>query len=231
MIFPELIEKLKASKTIVLTAKQQQIDIEFDVKPLDSLRQAEKDWEDKVYTNCLSNSKRALDGQVNSILIALGFKNKTKKDVPSKLTFLTNLGITAPRILAKINSVRNLLEHEFKMPSNDTVDDFLSITTMFITSTNHYMTSFTTHFTIANENEGIHVNVYHDYKNCQMNLDDQRLYDNGKHLNIARYLKGSLDRENNFKGDINENVKTIVLDNTNDEYKELIKFLIQWKQK
>jgi hypothetical protein len=232
MILPNFIENLKDANTKILTASQLEININLEVKPQDFLLQAEKDLEAKVYTNCLSNSKRALDGQINSILIALGFKNKLRKDVPTKLKFLNNFGIVAPRILNKINTVRNIFEHEFKMPENDLVEDFLSVTSLFIANTNHFITKFTRNFTIVNDDIGIHVNIYRDYKNSQIKLDDQRHYDNGNHLNIAKYYAGSSDNENKFSAeDKNKNVKTVIIDITNNEYKDLIKFMINWKQK
>ena len=230
MILHNLIEKLGDPETKVLAATLNKIRIEYKIQPIDSFKQAEKDLKDNVYSNCLSNSKRALEGQINSILIALGFKNKAKKNFPTKIDFLIQLGISAPRILSRINSTRNLFEHEFEMPNNEIVEDFLNITELFMVSTNHYLTSFPEHFTIANKNEGIHVNVHLNYKFCQISLNDQRLYDNGKHLNIAKYYSNSLEKENKIIGDKNENVKSIILDTSNNEYIEIIKFLIAWKQ-
>ncbi|MEA2075447.1 MAG: hypothetical protein U9O85_06905 [Euryarchaeota archaeon] len=41
-------------------------------------------------------------------------------------------GIIAPQILKKINDKRNLLEHEFKKPSLEQVEDALDVATLFI---------------------------------------------------------------------------------------------------
>ena len=85
--------------------------------------------------NALSNVKRALDCQVETIIFDYAYFTKSKKErwnFPKKLDFIKDQGIIAPRILKKINSIRNLLEHEFKKPSLEEVEDALDIVTLFI---------------------------------------------------------------------------------------------------
>lgn len=51
---------------------------------------------------------------------------------PNKIKFMQKGGIIAPQILKKINDKRNLLEHEFKKPSLEQVEDALDVATLFI---------------------------------------------------------------------------------------------------
>ncbi len=110
----------------------------FDLIPEDFISFAKEDlaeFTEKSLINALSNIKRAIDCQVESLLYLFGFYRKAKKNnwsFPQKTEFLMKLNIIAPRILKKINSKRNELEHEFKKPGKENVEDFLDIATLFL---------------------------------------------------------------------------------------------------
>jgi hypothetical protein len=112
--------------------------IAFDIMPVDFLKYAEADILSKdkgSLVNALSNTKRALDCQIEIIICDHGLKKKLKKkrwNLPKKINFLREKYIVAPRVLEKINKTRNMLEHEFKKPSIDKVEDALDIVTLFI---------------------------------------------------------------------------------------------------
>lgn len=112
--------------------------IVFDIMPIDFLNYAEADIASKDkgnLINALSNTKRALDCQIEIIICEHGLKNKLKKEklnFPKKINFLREKHIVAPRVLEKINRTRNMLEHEFKKPSIGNVEDALDIVTLFI---------------------------------------------------------------------------------------------------
>lgn len=85
--------------------------------------------------NCLGNAKRAIDCQVNRLIQRLGFLPLARKqdwNIPRKLEFITDVGIVAPRILRRLNALRNRLEHEFSPPTRDQVEDALDVATLFI---------------------------------------------------------------------------------------------------
>ncbi len=85
--------------------------------------------------NCLGNCKRAIDSQVNRIIGSVGFfplARKQRWSIPRKLDFLAESGFVAPRILRRLNQLRNNLEHEFDPPSREQVEDALDIATLFI---------------------------------------------------------------------------------------------------
>ncbi len=85
--------------------------------------------------NCLGNSKRAIDSQVDRLVQRLGFfplARKERWNIPRKLKFISQVGVVAPRILRRLNSLRNRLEHEFAPPSKEQVEDALDVTTLFL---------------------------------------------------------------------------------------------------
>lgn len=85
--------------------------------------------------DALSNIKRALDCQIDLIIFEHGYGRRLRDEkwrFPRKIGFLKEYGIIAPRILEKINKTRNLLEHEFKMPSLENVEDAFDVVLLFI---------------------------------------------------------------------------------------------------
>lgn len=90
---------------------------------------------DRNRVNCLSNCKRAIDAQVDRLVQRLGFfplARKERWNIPKKLEFISSIGVVAPRILRRLNALRNRLEHEFAPPSEAQVEDALDVTTLFV---------------------------------------------------------------------------------------------------
>ncbi|KKG10630.1 hypothetical protein EO98_17170 [Methanosarcina sp. 2.H.T.1A.6] len=119
------------------------IETDFDIPPSEFLKFAEFDliaeYEHHL-VNSLSNTKRAIDSQLDSLLIGFGLSEKSKRwRFPKKIEFLNSIGIISPRILNKINRKRNLLEHEYKNPNKEEVEDALDIATLFVSYTNKYL--------------------------------------------------------------------------------------------
>ena len=88
--------------------------------------------------NSISNTKRAIDLQVSSLLIILGYYTKSKKEkwsFPKKLEFLNSLGIITTTMMKNCNATRNKLEHEFKIPTKKEAEEFQEIAELFIDST------------------------------------------------------------------------------------------------
>lgn len=110
----------------------------FEITPKDFLKFAKSDLKIKAKRssiNVLSNVKRAIDSQIDSILFVLGYLKQSKKDkwnFPKKIEFVNSLGITSPNILKKINGVRNLLEHEYKHPLKEKVEDAIDVAELFL---------------------------------------------------------------------------------------------------
>ena len=69
-------------------------------------------------------------------MAALVCRKKKDWKFPSKMKELNQVGVVAPRILRKINKTRNLLEHEYTLPSKEKVEDAMDVAILFITYTN-----------------------------------------------------------------------------------------------
>ena len=161
------------------------IENDFEIKPQDFLNYAEKDLQDTYshnLINTLSNAKRALDCQVDILLIAFGYYNISKNKFwgfPKKIEIIKELGILAPRVLLKVNKTRNLMEHQYVKPTLEQVEDFVDIVALFMASTdkyiynfpddleieNDYLDSFWLKFSNNYEGENLRINVI--YKNSE----------------------------------------------------------------
>lgn len=120
------------------------IETPFRIKPRQFLRFAEHDLNSDYehhLINALSNIKRAIDCQVDSLLVGFGLYNVKRKkiDFPTKVALLNGLGIISPKILEKINRRRNLLEHEYINPDKDSVEDALDVATLFFVYTDRFL--------------------------------------------------------------------------------------------
>lgn len=101
----------------------------------------------KDVVNALGNIKRAIENRMDCLLYVFGYSGVAKKwDFPTKIKKLNSLNIIAPRILIKINKIRNLLEHEYKCPKKESVEDALDAAILFLESTKNFIRRFVIHF-------------------------------------------------------------------------------------
>ena len=140
------------------------VETNFEISPEDFLTYAEYDLTaeyDHHLVNSLSNSKRAIDSQLDSLLIGFGLSERSKKwRFPQKIYFLNKVGVISPRILTKINKKRNLLEHEYRNPTEEEVEDALDVAILFINYTNKYLFQAIFDFGFGyGEGEGRHLNT------------------------------------------------------------------------
>ena len=56
--------------------------------------------------------------------------------------------MVAPRIINKVNKNRNFLEHEFKLPSKENIEDALDIANLFVSAVNGVLKAVLTDFYI-----------------------------------------------------------------------------------
>ena len=100
------------------------LETSFEIKPEEFLQYAENDLTSNSphkLINSLSNIKRALSCQIDSLLIEFVLFDRPQKEswgLPKKIEVLSEIGLVLPNVLKKINQRRNLLEHEYKNPSN-----------------------------------------------------------------------------------------------------------------
>lgn len=109
------------------------------LQPTDFLQFAVKDIVDcadaRARVNCLANCKRAIDSQVEILIARLGFRVAAKKETwnfPKKVEFIAGFGIVAPRIVKRVVTLRNMMEHEFTCPQLSQAEDALDVATLFV---------------------------------------------------------------------------------------------------
>lgn len=109
---------------------------ELKTSPVEFLSLAEDDFERgglSALINATTNSKRAIVCQIDQLLISFGYQS-LRWNVPKKLERLRALGLLAPSLLRKIVDVRNVLEHEYKIPDLEFVKESLDIASLFVMS-------------------------------------------------------------------------------------------------
>jgi hypothetical protein len=106
--------------------------------------------------NALSNAKRALHFQIDLIAQAFGIRevaSPKKLSFPQKLQFCINCGVIGPRILRKLNRVRNAMEHEYYIPNKEETEDFVDVVELFLTATDRFIYQFPDYIELSVEDE------------------------------------------------------------------------------
>jgi len=123
--------------------------LEFDtkIKPFQYLEFARQDLSDGIESrnliNSLSNAKRALHLQVETIAQGYGYKKlKRSPKFPAKLEFLGEIGIATPSIISKLNALRNKVEHDYIVPEVDQIKDYCDIVELFLHATEAPINTF-----------------------------------------------------------------------------------------
>ncbi|WP_157774606.1 hypothetical protein [Aeromonas sp. CA23] len=120
----------------------------FELTPRDFISFAEKDLEGDLspYTlvNATSNLKRAIDCQLDYILIFLNLDSlyrKKRLGIDRKLGFLSKSGIFSSRSIEKLNKLRNRLEHHYEIPEIKDVDVYFDLVSAFVSICENYVIS------------------------------------------------------------------------------------------
>jgi hypothetical protein len=146
------------------------IETPFQIKPNNFLKFADSDLHSTYehhFVNALSNIKRAIDCQVDSLLFGFALFEESKKrfaNFPQKIEVLNSLGIISPRILQKVNKKRNLLEHEYVKPVDDDVEDAYDIATLFIVYTDKFLFKALVECNVINKKQDENIEFVLDYR-------------------------------------------------------------------
>jgi hypothetical protein len=129
------------------------IEYQVDTSPRLYLDFAIKDLEfeksGRTLVNSLSNAKRALHLQVETLANAFGFSVINTKKWPNfhdYLAYCEKCGIVTPRILKKLNKVRNAVEHEYYIPTESETEDFVDVVELFLAATDRFIYQFPLEF-------------------------------------------------------------------------------------
>ncbi|WP_459479729.1 hypothetical protein [Clostridium saccharoperbutylacetonicum] len=87
--------------------------------------------------NCVSNLKRAMDCELDTFFSTINlyntFKEKNLK-IEVKLKFIESLGLFSSRSLAKLNMIRNKMEHNYEVPKISEIDLYFELVEALIRS-------------------------------------------------------------------------------------------------
>ena len=120
-------------------------DCPFSTEPREFLEYAEADLsssEPQASANYLSNSKRALDCQLDFFLDAYGLSivsTQQKWSTARKIEIVGDIGGVPKGILHRINQARNDLEHRYQPPNRMTAENAIDVVGLFIDATDFYL--------------------------------------------------------------------------------------------
>ena len=94
----------------------------FEIKPKDFLKLVEdninSNSKNKV-VNAVSNLKQAIDCSLDGFFESIGILKKIRRknlNIEKKLNFIGEIAEFTPRSIVQLNTIRNKLEHQYKMP-------------------------------------------------------------------------------------------------------------------
>ncbi|GAB6989080.1 hypothetical protein [Paenibacillus pini] len=133
---------------------------EFDLYARDYLGFAEnqiKIGTTEARINCISNLKRAVDCQIDTFLFSLSiyevFKKRNLK-FERKLELVEAIGVFNSNSLAKLNKIRNKMEHEYTIPDINEIDLYFDLVSAFVSNLESVITVLTwdeMNFNVYNE--------------------------------------------------------------------------------
>jgi hypothetical protein len=114
--------------------------------PIDYLRYAILDLEEgsteRHLINSVSNAKKALHLQVSVVVGALGMPISKNEPFPKMLDFCRACGVVGSRVLKKLNRLRNTVEHEYVVPSQEAAENFADVVELFLFGTQGLLNFF-----------------------------------------------------------------------------------------
>lgn len=171
-------DMLDFKKHLVESAGHDIVKVPFELTPYDFLEFAATDLQERSErnaVNALGNIKRSIDCLCDGLLYVMDLLEKSKEErwtFPQKIDFLGEIGIIAPYVLKRINSMRNLLEHEFRRPKWGEVEDAFDAANLFCYATNRLTKRFPIEFYIEDENEKLVLMIKFDRKERRLHLED-----------------------------------------------------------
>ena len=150
---------------ILLEIDPQEVPVfKFSITPqefLEFAREDIKNVETRGIVNAISNVKRSIDCQIDTVRTFLGydpFANKqpahvlsyiddyenrhSKINAAMKQKLFQSIGAAPHGVLSRVRTLRNKLEYGYKLPSHDDVQEGIEIASMFIKAIKYYLSRF-----------------------------------------------------------------------------------------
>jgi hypothetical protein len=148
----------------------------YDLYPQDYLKFAEEELENigksdegiRNKINCILHLKRALDCQLDVFFYALGFSDYIKRNnlkLGKKLGFLRDVGIINSRVIDRFNSLRNKIEHDYKIPVIEDIEVYYDLIHSLVSNIEMalFAISFQTHMSFYCSSEAIGFFIEYKY--------------------------------------------------------------------
>lgn len=185
--------------------KGHHINSPFEINAHKFVQLAENDLISNNSINALSNIKRAISCQLDSVLFSLGLLKTTKKEkwnFPDKIEFFNKLGIISPRVLKKINQKRNFLEHEYTNPDPEDIENFLDVAMLFIAYTDNFISTLITEAKLYSQDKANVFVVKLDYVNEKIifleTLDGKNSFESSNFNVIKKEITSDSDEYNTY---------------------------------
>lgn len=111
---------------------------EFELYARDYIGFAEKEFElqdERKLINCVAHLKRAMDCQLDTFLHVFGLAKVFEKrnlKFEKKLDFLKEIGVFSSRTLARLNTIRNRMEHSYEIPKVQDLEVYFDLVVAFV---------------------------------------------------------------------------------------------------
>lgn len=152
----------------------------YEIKPREFLESAECDLRqdyDHHLLNALSNAKRAITCQIDNLICMMALTDRSSKErwnFPRKIEILNRAEIISPPILSKVNRRRNLLEHEYRRPTAEEVEDAIGVAQLFISSTDRYLVGGIGRVAFYSDDGDHEIELRLDYEKRVISIEAQR---------------------------------------------------------
>lgn len=115
----------------------------FDYGPFDYLEFAERALVGRAANrriDCVTHLKRAIECQLDLLFHVMGIRlSRTERNVPFKLSLVERMGIVRSSSLARLNTIRNKAEHEFRKPNVRNLQVYFDLAYAFVTAVDGYV--------------------------------------------------------------------------------------------
>ena len=149
--------------------------VPFKLKAADFIGFAELDLKnssDRNIVNALRNIKTAIENRMDCIFFAFKYYELSKDwNFPEKVEKLNYLGIITPRILTKINRIRNLLEHQYQIPKKQEVMEAYDVAILFLAYTKNFLKKFVSDGGFYTEDDGVYVSFEFQNSGIEIAVD------------------------------------------------------------
>jgi len=207
-VFTQILLDLKIdfSKTIIERLGGGSLGTNTELTPKDFIRFSKQDFaakDKKGLINSLTNAKRAIDCQIDNVLIEFGIEpdsiekasesliNEIKlnqKDLPFKLKLVQALGLSPGNLTAKVRNLRHKLEHYYKVPKDIEVEEAIEIAELFILSIESKTKILDDHFVISSANFK-HIDTLKELKTKKYDILNPKHFETQICVNFMPYHK------------------------------------------